>query len=104
MGAAVTLKCVCNLTEKAALFLGGVPITLDTVRRLLVPARRRKCFFRVSTKNPREESAHSVALITGVVRFGSGHEGDRVSLWASRSCQPIRDLIQLYVDNAFGLV
>src|SRR5436305_15124231 len=104
MGAAVTLKCVRNLTEKTAFFLGGVPLSVDTVDSRLVPTRRRERLFRVSTEDPREESAHSRALITGVVRFGSGHKGNRVSLWTGRSCQPVCHLIELHVDHALRLI
>jgi hypothetical protein len=86
MGPAVAFESIRDLAEKTLLFLRGIPITLDTARRLRVPAisSRRKRFRGITAKDPRKESLYYSTLIASIVRLRSRHKGNRVSIRTGR--------------------
>src|SRR5213593_4070824 len=102
----VAFESIRDLAEKALLFLGGIPIRLDTACRLRVPtvSRRRERPLGIAAKNPRKESLHAAALIASIMRFRPRDEGNRVSVRTGRSCQPIGNLVESHIHHALGLV
>src|ERR1035438_3517931 len=102
--AAISLEYVGNLTEEALLFL-ALFLVLDSTGCLGVPicCGGWQRSLRTPSKDAREEPLRSACLVAGVVRFGAGHEGDRVVIRTGGSCEPVGDLVQLNVDHAFRL-
>src|SRR5215831_8334178 len=99
---AISLKRVGDFAEKAPLLLGRIRICLDTAVSLLVP-RRRQWLFRSTSEDARKEALRPAFLVASVMRLGAGDERDGVCLWTGRSCQPVRGLVELHVNNALRL-